>query len=61
MKTSLVSFFILFVISALYEAPCYYFPNRAGSFVVTVELRCGAETSDHWIQRGVALLMSLAT
>jgi len=48
----------------LYSSPCYYFPNRAGasgraSFVVAVDLKAGASTSDHWVKRGTALLMSL--
>ena len=49
----------------LYECPIYYYPERAGgmgrpSYIVSAELRSGTETPDHWIQRGVALLMSLA-
>lgn len=48
----------------VYACPCYYYPNRAGtsgraSFVVAVDLKAGAMTSDHWIKRGTALLMSL--
>ncbi|XP_006899240.1 PREDICTED: dynein heavy chain 2, axonemal [Elephantulus edwardii] len=48
----------------MYSCPCYYYPNRAGSsdrssFVIGVDLRSGAMTSDHWIKRGTALLMSL--
>uniref|UniRef100_A0A4W6ECP9 Dynein axonemal heavy chain 2 n=1 Tax=Lates calcarifer TaxID=8187 RepID=A0A4W6ECP9_LATCA len=48
----------------MYLCPCYYFPVRSGgagrpSFVVGVELKSGAVTSDHWIKRGTALLMSL--
>jgi len=48
----------------MYSCPCYYFPNRAGgsgrqSFVVAVDLKGGAGTSDHWVKRGTALLMSL--
>ena len=47
-----------------YACPCYYYSNRSGtsgrpSFVVGVELKAGAFTSDHWIKRAVALLMSL--
>ncbi|XP_066578473.1 dynein axonemal heavy chain 2 [Amia ocellicauda] len=50
----------------MYSCPCYYFPNRAGgagraSFVVGVDLKSGAVPPDHWIKRGTALLMSLAT
>ncbi|XP_073903040.1 dynein axonemal heavy chain 2 isoform X5 [Castor canadensis] len=48
----------------MYSCPCYYYPNRAGSsdrasFVIGIDLRSGAVTSDHWIKRGTALLMSL--
>jgi dynein heavy chain len=49
-----------------YQCPCYYFPNRAGvggasawSFVICVELKSGAQSPDHWVKRGTALLMSL--
>ncbi|XP_078792424.1 dynein axonemal heavy chain 2 isoform X2 [Oryzias latipes] len=46
---------------SMYLCPCYYYPVRAGkgSFVVGVELGSGAETPEHWIKRGTALLMSL--
>ncbi|KAI4566385.1 hypothetical protein MJG53_015062 [Ovis ammon polii x Ovis aries] len=48
----------------MYSCPCYYYPNRAGSsdrasFVIGIDLRSGTMTSDHWIKRGTALLMSL--
>ena len=51
-------------IAGVFACPCYYYPNRAGtsgraSFVVAVDLKAGAMTSDHWIKRGSALLMSL--
>ncbi|XP_057654894.1 dynein axonemal heavy chain 2 isoform X2 [Diorhabda carinulata] len=50
----------------LYQCPCYYFPIRTGSafrpaFVVAVDLKVGLESSDFWIKRGTALLLSLAT
>lgn len=56
--------FVIFLV--MYDAPCYIYPDRSGGqgrppYVVTVELKPGAETVDHWIQRGVAVLMSLAT
>ena len=40
------------------------YPNRASgsgrpSFVVSVDLKTGAMTSDHYVKRGTALLMSL--
>uniref|UniRef100_H3DNF8 Dynein axonemal heavy chain 2 n=1 Tax=Tetraodon nigroviridis TaxID=99883 RepID=H3DNF8_TETNG len=49
---------------SMYACPCYYFPVRSGgagraSFVVSVELKSGAVSQDHWIKRGTALLMSL--
>ncbi|KAL5251273.1 hypothetical protein ACHWQZ_G016836 [Mnemiopsis leidyi] len=48
----------------IYSCPCYYYPDRAGtadraSFVVSVDLKSGAATPDHWIKRGTALLLSL--
>lgn len=50
--------------SGMYSCPCYYYPNRAGSsdrasFVIGIDLHSGTMTSDHWIKRGTALLMSL--
>ena len=58
-----VAQFVIFF-SGMYSCPCYYFPNRAGgsgrqSFVVAVDLKAGAGSSDHWVKRGTALLMSL--
>lgn len=51
-----------------YACPLYYYPNRAGeggakawSYVISVDLKSGASSSEHWIKRGVALLMSLET
>ncbi|XP_056602033.1 dynein axonemal heavy chain 2 isoform X3 [Triplophysa dalaica] len=48
----------------MYSCPCFYYPLRSGdaghpSFVVAVDLKCGAMPCDHWIKRGTALLMSL--
>ncbi|TSK77048.1 Dynein heavy chain 2, axonemal [Bagarius yarrelli] len=48
----------------MYACPCYYYPVRSGgagraSFVVAVDLKSGAMSSDHWVKRGTALLMSL--
>lgn len=48
----------------MYACPCYYYPNRSGtggrpSFVVSVDVKVGSVTADHWIKRGTALLMSL--
>lgn len=49
-----------------YACPCYYYPNRAGeggalawSFVISVDLKVGAISPDHYVRRGTALLMSL--
>nr|CAD7568025.1 unnamed protein product [Timema californicum] len=49
----------------MYVCPCYYYPTRCGaagreSYVVAVDLKSGAENSDHWIKRGTALLLSLS-
>nr|XP_015801752.2 dynein axonemal heavy chain 2 [Nothobranchius furzeri] len=49
---------------SVYLCPCYYYPVRAGragreASVVSIELKSGAVTPDHWIRRGTALLMSL--
>lgn len=59
-----VSLSHLRVCVGIYVCPCYYFPVRSGaadrpSFVVSVDLKSGAVTPDHWIKRGTALLMSL--
>jgi len=48
----------------IYSCPCYYYPDRAGtadraSFVVSVDLKSGASTPDHWCKRATALLLSL--
>ncbi|KAK7102408.1 hypothetical protein V1264_020630 [Littorina saxatilis] len=48
----------------VYTAPCYYYPNRTGvtgrpSFVVAIDLKAGEKSSDHWVKRGTAVLMSL--
>ena len=52
------------VSKGVYLCPCYVYPNRASgsgrpSFVIAVELKTGAMTSDHYTKRGTALLMSL--
>ncbi|KAJ4429792.1 Dynein heavy chain 2, axonemal [Periplaneta americana] len=49
----------------MYVCPTYYFPQRSGAqgrpaFVLAVDLKSGKETSDFWIKRGTALLLSLA-
>ncbi|XP_055375876.1 dynein axonemal heavy chain 2 [Condylostylus longicornis] len=45
----------------VYNCPSYYYPTRAGSFVIAVDLNSGLENSDFWIKRGTAILLSLAT
>ncbi|VEL19803.1 unnamed protein product [Protopolystoma xenopodis] len=50
----------------LYVAPCYYYPNRAGtmekpSFMIGVDLKTGERPPEHWIKRSTALLMNLDT
>ena len=52
------------VSKGLYVCPTYYYPNRAHgsgrpSFVVAVDLKAGQNTSDHYVKRGTAFLMSL--
>ena len=48
----------------VYSCPCYYYSNRCGtsgwaSYIVSVDLKVGSFSADHWIKRAVALLMSL--
>ncbi|CAB0007833.1 unnamed protein product [Nesidiocoris tenuis] len=48
----------------LYECPVYYYPQRSGTqgraaFVVVVELKSGNYSSEFWIKRGTAILLSL--
>lgn len=45
----------------IFQCPCYYYPQRSGSFVIAVDLKAGLESSDFWIKRGAAILLSLAT
>ncbi|XP_041988681.1 dynein axonemal heavy chain 2 isoform X2 [Aricia agestis] len=44
-----------------YVCPCYYYPLRAGAFVVAVDLPAGQQTPEYWVKRGTALLCTLAT
>ena len=48
-------------VKGIYQAPCYYYPNRSGrsSYVVAVDLKSGNMSIDLWVKRGTALLMSL--
>jgi len=49
-----------------YSCPLYMYPVRTGtrerpSFQINVDLRTGSADADHWIMRGTALLLSLAS
>lgn len=44
----------------IFHCPCYYYPIRSGSFVITIDLKCGVEKADYWVKRGTAILLSLA-
>ena len=48
----------------VYECPTYYYPIRKGtverdSYMMQIQLKLGDASSDHWIKRGTALLMSI--
>ena len=50
----------------IYSCPLYLYPVRTGSrerpsFMINVDLKAGASDPDHWIMRGTALLLALAT
>lgn len=50
----------------VYLCPLYLYPMRTGtrerpSFMIHVDLRAGAADPDHWIMRGTALLLALAS
>ena len=50
----------------IYLCPMYFFPVRTGSrerpsFMINIDLRSGNADPDHYIMRGTALLLSLAT
>jgi dynein heavy chain len=50
----------------IYNCPMYMYPVRTGSrerpsFMISVDLRAGASDPDHWIMRGTALLLGLAS
>jgi dynein heavy chain len=49
-----------------YVCPMYMYPVRTGSrerpsFMISVDLKSGAVDPDHWVKRGTALLLALAT
>lgn len=50
----------------VYACPLYMYPLRTGtrerpSYMISVDLRAGTVDADHWVKRGTALLLSLAT
>jgi dynein heavy chain len=50
----------------VYSCPLYLYPLRTGtrerpSFRINTELKCGQAEPDHWVMRGTALLLSLAS
>jgi dynein heavy chain len=50
----------------IYNTPLYMYPVRTGSrerpsFMILVDLKAGNVEPDHWIKRGTALLLALAT
>ena len=50
----------------IYVCPLYMYPVRTGSrerpsFMIFVDLKAGAVDPDHWIKRGTACLLSLAS
>jgi dynein heavy chain, axonemal len=50
----------------IYICPLYMYPIRTGtrerpSFMVHVDLKSGTADPDHWVMRGTALLLSLAS
>jgi len=50
----------------IYACPLYMYPVRTGSrerpsFMISVDLKAGSVDPDHWIKRGTAMLLALAT
>jgi len=50
----------------VYQCPLYINPVRTGtrerpSYMISVDLKSGSVDPEHWIKRGTALLLSLAT
>lgn len=48
----------------MYSCPCYYYPQRKGtvtkdSYQLNVDLKSGEHTTDFWVKRGTAILLSL--
>ena len=47
----------------IYECPCYYYPIRQGvgardSWMLRIDLKSGDYSSEFWVKRGTALVMS---
>ena len=54
------------VAKTIYQCPLYMYPVRTGtrerpSFMVFVDLKAGSVDSEHWVKRGTALLLALAS
>lgn len=50
----------------IYLCPLYMYPIRTGSrerpsFMISVDMKTGSQDPDHWIMRGTALVLALAT
>lgn len=50
----------------MYSCPLYMYPIRTGtrerpSYIISVDLKAGSKSPDHWVLRGTALLASLST
>lgn len=48
----------------MYQCPAYYYPTRTGtvykdSFQMWIDLKAGERSTDFWVKRGTAILMSL--
>ena len=53
-------------LKGIYSCPLFLYPVRTGSrerpsFMINVDLKAGQAEPDHWIKRGTALLLSLAS
>lgn len=49
-----------------YACPLYLYPQRSGtrerpSFMTLVDLKEGGQEQEHWVMRGTALLLALAS
>ena len=53
-------------LKGIYSCPLFLYPVRTGSrerpsFMINVDLKAGQAEPDHWVKRGTALLLSLAS